>query len=317
MFNFKATITIQILSAMKLNRKNILEKSHYGINIFAYVLRQFYPDTTVLSLSGRTCGITRNPFNEDKETLSIRIENGYAIYTDTEQKSLEGDAFDFATQYFQTKTEEELLNNINDTLCLNLKVKVVDELNVLDSPDNSWYTDCSFFKTPVRNVFPSQTLRLNKIYDLIVGTSYKAITEELREIEDIKERRKFKANNFDYVTFSGVFERRNDKYLEKHSNLIAIDFDHLENLDKSREQLLNDQYFDTEMLFVSPSGDGIKWIIRIELEKATQAEYFKAISNYIKQTYNIDVDASGKDVSRACFLPHDANALLHKKHRLL
>lgn len=302
---------------MELNRKNILEKSHYGINIFAYVLRQFYPDTTVLSLSGRTCGITRNPFNEDKETLSIRIENGYAIYTDTEQKSLDGDAFDFATQYFQTKTEEELLKNINNALHLNLKVKVVDELNVLDSPDNSWYTDCSFFKKPIRNVFPSQTLRLNKIYDLIIGTSYKAITEELREIEDIKERRKFKANNFDYVTFSGVFERRNDKYLEKHSNLIAIDFDHLENLDKSKEQLLNDQYFDTEMLFVSPSGDGIKWIIRIELEEATQAEYFKAISNYIKQTYNIDVDASGKDVSRACFLPHDANAFLHKKHRIL
>jgi hypothetical protein len=302
---------------MELNRKNILEKSHYGINIFAYVLRQFYPDTTVLSLSGRTCGITRNPFNEDKETLSIRIENGCAIYSDTEQKSLDGDAFDFATQYFQTKTEEELLKNINNALHLNLKVKVVDELNVLDSPDNSWYTDCSFFKKPIRNVFPSQTLRLNKIYDLIVSSSYKAITEELREIEDIKERRKFKANNFDYVTFSGVFERRNDKYLEKHSNLIAIDFDHLENLDKSKEQLLNDQYFDTEMLFVSPSGDGIKWIIRIELEEATQAEYFKAISNYIKQTYNIDVDASGKDVSRACFLPHDANAFLHKKHRIL
>jgi hypothetical protein len=169
----------------------------------------------------------------------------------------------------------------------------------------------------VRNVFPSQTLRLNKIYDLIVGNSYKVITKELRGIEDIKEKRKFKANRFDYVTFSGVFERRNDKHLQKHSDLIAIDFDHLENLDKVREQLLNDEFFDTEMLFVSPSGDGIKWIIRIELEEATQAEYFLAISNYLKQTYNIDVDASGKDVSRACFLPHDANAFLHKRHRSL
>lgn len=302
---------------MELNRKNILGKSHYGINIYAYVLRQFYPDTTVLSLSGRTCGITRNPFNEDKETLSIRIENSCAIYTDTEQKSFEGDVFDFATLYFQTKSEEELLNKINDALHLNLKVEVVDELDWLNGPDNTWYTDCSFFKAPVRNVFPSQTLRLGKIYELIISDTYKAITEELRSIEDIKERRKFKANRFDYVTFSGVFERRNDKYLQKHSNLITIDFDHLEDLNKVREQLLNDSYFETELLFVSPSGDGLKWIIRIDLEEATQAEYFIAISNYIKQTYNIEVDASGKDVSRACFLPHDANAFLHKRHRPL
>jgi len=302
---------------MELNRKNILDKTHYGINIYAYVLRQFYPDATVLSLSGRTCGITRNPFNEDKETLSIRIENSCAIYTDTEWKSFEGDVFDFATLYFQTKSEEELLNKINDALHLNLKVETTDESNWLDGPEDTWYTDCSFFKAPVRNVFPSQTLRLGKIYELIKGGTYKAITEELRSIEDIKERRKFKANRFDYVTFSGVFERRNDKFLQKHSNLITIDFDHLEDLTKVREQLLNDDYFETELLFVSPSGDGLKWIIRIDLEEATQAEYFIAISNYIKQTYKIEVDASGKDVSRACFLPHDANAFLHKRHRPL
>lgn len=302
---------------MELNRKNILGKTHYGINIYAYVLRQFYPDTTVLSLSGRTCGITRNPFNEDKETLSIRIENSCAIFTDTDWKSFEGDVFDFATLYFQTNSEEELLNKINDALHLNLTVEVVDELDWLDGPDDTWYTDCSIFKAPVRNVFPSQTLRLGQIHKLITSDTYKSITEELRSIEDIKERRKFKANRFDYVTFSGVFERRNDKFLQKHSNLITIDFDHLTDLNKVREQLLNDAYFETELLFVSPSGDGLKWIIRIDLEEATQAEYFIAISNYIKQTYNIEVDASGKDVSRACFLPHDANAFLHKRHRLL
>ncbi|MCX7547766.1 VirE protein [Xanthomarina sp. F1114] len=302
---------------MELNRKNILDKTQYGIKIFAYVLRQFYPDATVLSLSGRTCGITRNPFNEDKETLSIRIENNCAIYSDTEQKSFEGDAFNFAKLYFQSKTEEELLNKINDALHLNLKGEAIKETDWLDTPDDTWYTDCSFFKAPVRNVFPSQTLRLDKIFKLITGNTYKAITQELREIKDIKEKRKFKANRFDYVTFSGVFERRNDKYLLKHSNLITIDFDHLNNIDKVRQQLLSDAYFDTEMLFVSPSGDGLKWIVRINLDEATHSEYFLAITNYIKQTYNIDVDASGKDISRACFLPYDPNAFLKKRHQAL
>lgn len=299
---------------MELNRKNILIKTHYGINIYAYVLRQFYPNTQVSSLLGRTCGIMSNPFNENKKTLFIRIENDSAIFTDTEWKSFKGDAFDFAKFYFNSQSEAELLNKINDVLYLKLKGEVLEEVDWLD---NSWHTDCSFFKAPVRNVFPSQTLRLGEIHQLITNDTYKKVTEELREIKDIKERRKFKANRFDYVTFSGVFERRNDKFLQKHSNLITIDFDHLVELNKVREQLLTDPYFETELLFVSPSGDGIKWIICIDLEDASQAEYFIAISNYIKQTYNIEVDTSGKDVSRACFLPYDANAFLHKRHRLL
>ena len=82
-----------------------------------------------------------------------------------------------------------------------------------------------------------------------------------------------------------------------------------------KEQLLQDEYFDTEMLFTSPSGDGVKWIIRIDLSKATHQDYFKAITNYLKQQHKIEVDQSGKDVSRACFLSHDPDAFLHKRHR--
>ena len=103
----------------------------------------------------------------------------------------------------------------------------------------------------------------------------------------------------------------------KHSSLLTIDFDHLENLEELKQQLLNDEYFETEMLFTSPSGEGLKWIIRIDLSKVSHNEYFIAVANYIKQTYNIEVDQSGKDISRACFLSHDPLAYLHKRHQKL
>lgn len=301
---------------MELNKSNIICKTHYGLNIFTYVLRQFYPNV-VLSLSGRDCGITQNPFNENKPTLAIKIVNGCAVFFDKQKKDLKGDVFDFAQMFFESQKEEDLLQKINTALQLNLKTNNFDDLAWLNDPDDTWYTDCSFFQAPVRNVFPSSTLRLHQIYDFIKSKKYKAVTEELRSITDPKEKRKFKANRLDYVTFSGVFERRNDKFLIKHSSLITIDFDHLENLEKVRTLLLQDPYFDTEMLFTSPSGDGIKWIIKINLKEATHAEYFQAVSNYIKSTYHLEVDASGKDVSRACFLPHDANAYLHKRHKIL
>ncbi|MBP0902207.1 BT4734/BF3469 family protein [Mariniflexile gromovii] len=302
---------------MEVSRQAILDRTHYGLNIYAYVLRQYYPETTVLSVKGRDCGITRNPFNGGKETLRIHIDGVIATHRDTELETFQGDVFDFAQYHFKMADETDVLQMINQELHLNLEIKVKDELVWLNGPDDTWYARCSFFKAPVRNVFPVETLRLHQVFELITSDKYKKITDALRAITDIKEARKFKANHFDYVTFSGTFEKRNDSNLLKHSNLLTIDFDHLENLQELKEQLLNDEYFETEMLFTSPSGDGLKWIIRIDILEVSHNEYFKAIANYIKHTYNIEVDQSGKDVSRACFLPYDPTAFLHKRHQAL
>ena len=302
---------------MEISREAILDKTHYGLKIYAYVLRQYYPETTVLSLKGRDCGITRNPFNGGKETLRIHIDGVIATHKDTELESFKGDVFDFAQYHFKMTDEADVLQKINQELHLNLEVKVKDELEWLNNPDDTWYAHCSYFKAPVRNVFPTETLRLHQVFELITSDKYKKITEDLRVITDVKEARKFKANRFDYVTFSGVFEKRNDSNLLQHSNLLTIDFDHLDNLQELKTQLLNDEYFETEMLFTSPSGDGLKWIIRIDILEVSHSEYFIAVANYIKQTYNIEVDQSGKDVSRACFLPYDPTAFLHKRHQKL
>jgi len=288
---------------MEISREAILDKTHYGLKIYAYVLRQYYPNQTVLSVKGRDCGITRNPFNGGKETLRIHIDGIIATHRDTELEAFKGDVFDFAQYHFRITDEEKLFQKINKELHLNLEVKEKDELEWLNEPDDTWYANCSFFKAPVRNVFPSETLRLHQVFALITSDKYKKITEELRAITNVKEARKFKANQFDYVTLSGTFEKRSDNNLLKHSNLLTIDFDHLENLQELRTQLLNDEYFETEMLFISPSGDGLKWIIRIDISEVTHSEYFTAVANYIKHNYNIEVDQSGKDVSRACFLP--------------
>ena len=304
---------------MKLSRKAILDKTHYGLNVYAFILKQFYPNSTVLSLKGRDCELTFNPFNNDKKTLKVKVENNTAIHQDAQINTFTGNVFDFARLYFKTNDESDLLNVINQELHLKLsnEKEIIDDLAWLDEPDDTWYTDCSFFKAPVRNVFPSKTLRLYQIYNLIQGKAYQKITSKLRQIADIKEARKFKANNFDYVTFSGTFKKRNDKALIKHSRLLTIDFDHIENIQKLKSDLLNDKYFETEMLFISPSGAGLKWIIQIDTEKVSHSDYFKAVANYINHTYGIEVDSSGKDVSRACFLPHDPNAYLHKRHQRL
>lgn len=172
----------------------------------------------------------------------------------------------------------------------------------------------SFFKCPVKTTNPKGETTLPEVYQLIRSDKYKRETAALRAINDKVEARNFKAEWFDYVTFSGTFTKRSADALIQHSGLLVLDFDHIEDVTALKSALLRDKFFETQLLFVSPSGTGIKWVVAIDLEKHNHLNWFIAIANYIRVTYRLEVDPSGKDVSRACFLPHDANIYIHQDY---
>ena len=316
-----------------INKEQILSKTHYGLVIYSHILREYYPEQTVLSLSGRTCSPTKNPFNADKSTLNIFIQKEQilgnaldkeiACHYDTQNAILAGDAFDFADLHYK-QSGDELLKTLNNEMNLHIgerwnfysnRSKVEYPQQIAEKPNSpsplgegSGVRCFSFFKAPVRNTIPHKSICLLDAYNYIVGEYAKQRTQKLRSITDPKQARKYKVTNFDYCTFSGMFTTRNDKALVNHSGLLCVDFDHLQNVDLLRNQLLQDEYFETQLLFVSPSGDGIKWIISIDTTKSSHGQFFAAVANYILQTYKVEVDKSGRDISRACFLPYDPNA---------
>lgn len=312
------------------SKEAILSKTHYGIGIYAHILRLYYPSETVLSLSGRTCSPTKTPFNADKSTLNIFIEKEsvlgnaldkeFARHSDSENAIPAGDAFDFAELHYK-QSGDELLQTLNRNMNLHIgenwsfysqkKTVINTTKNEVAQVKNKKAFAFSFFKAPIKNTLPHKTVSLVQVYNAITGEYYKQHTEKLRSITDVVQARKYKAANFDYCTFSGVFTARNDKSLVTHSELMCIDFDHVQNTNTLRQALLADEYFDTQLLFVSPSGDGLKWIIEIDTRKAPHGEYFASVANYILQTYSVEVDKSGKDISRACFLPFDPNAFIN------
>ncbi len=316
-----------------INKEQILSKTHYGLVIYSHILREYYPEQTVLSLSGRTCSPTKNPFNADKSTLNIFIQKEQilgnaldkeiACHYDTQNAIPAGDAFDFAELHYK-QSGDELLKTLNKNMNLYIGEKwsfyskkqhniEIPSKSQIQSPPVGDLVGClfSFFKAPVRNTIPHKNVSLVKVYTYIIGDYAKKRTEKLRSITDPKQARQYKATNFDYCTFSGMFTTRNDKALVNHSGLLCVDFDHLQNVDLLRNQLLQDEYFETQLLFVSPSGDGLKWIISINTAKASHSEFFAAVANYILQTYKVEVDKSGRDISRACFLPYDPQAFIN------
>ncbi len=323
----------------EINKLAILSKTHYGIGIYAHILSLYYPNQTVLSLSGRTCMPTKNPFNADKPTLNIFIEkenilgNAWdkelARHLDSENAIPAGDAFDFAELYYK-QSGDELLQTLNKEMNLHIGEKFdfyknrISNTEIQNQSNHNNQTNrssdivvrhFSFFKAPVRNTIPHKSISLLDAYNYIVGEYAKQRTEKLRGIKDPKQARKYKASTFDYCTFSGMFQTRNDKALISHSGLLCIDFDHLQSVDLLRKQLLQDEYFETQMLFVSPSGDGLKWIISIDTKQSTHSNYFAAVANYIQQTYGVEVDKSGRDISRACFLPYDPLAYINPLYK--
>lgn len=304
---------------MELNRTSILEKTHDGLHIYAHVLSECYPnDASVLSLMGRGCKPAKNPFNGDKPTLVVQIVDGCVVHRDLENSIPEGDAFSFAAMYYKLEGDD-LHRKIDEKLFLNIgnrEDKMSCKLNTINtSLQTKGSTPVfSYYKGPIGNTKPEKEIDLLKVYDLIKGNDFARQTAMLRTITDEKEARKYKAAHFDYVTFSGTFTKRCDEALKVHSGLLTLDFDHLVNTADLKARLLKDEYFETELLFVSPSGTGLKWIIAIDLSKCKHAVWFKAIAAYIKTTYQLEVDKSGKDVSRACFLSADHDVYINPKY---
>jgi hypothetical protein len=302
---------------MELNRAEVIRNTHHGIKIYAHVLKKFYPDEEVLLVKGNDCMPAKNPFNDDKPTLWIKVMDGCAYHVDIDNTIPFGDVFEFASLYYKAK-DQELLEIINREMYLRLdqgrqsfynkEVEVMQQLSTVKIPE------FSLFRKPIGNLNPLKITNLVEVYKLIKSDKYLQATNKLRAITDVKAYRAFKAKNFDYVTFSGSFSTRNDSKLISLSGLLTIDLDHLTNIEEIKVGLLNDSEIETELLFTSPSGDGLKWIIPIYDDELSHEQYFEAVGNYLKETYRVDIDASGKNISRACFLPHDPNIYINPKY---
>ncbi len=166
-----------------------------------------------------------------------------------------------------------------------------------------WDHEFSYFKKPVRNLETYSNICLLRLADLIASDKFKPQCETLRSFTDSKQAREYKANNFDYVTPSGSFSKRNADSLISHSGLICIDLDGLENLALAKTKLSVDP--ETVMLFTSPGGTGLKWITHIDTTVYDQETWYRGLSGYLKSEYNLDADPSCKDLARACFISHD------------
>ena len=111
------------------------------------------------------------------------------------------------------------------------------------------------------------------------------------------------------VTISGSFAERKVEGLRKHSNFIAIDIDNLDDPQATKVRIGDDPYI--YAAFISISGKGLCLVIKIDGTRHLDA--FNAIAAYLYNEYQLIVDQSGKDISRARFVSYDPFIIQNSK----
>ncbi|WP_294401777.1 phage/plasmid primase, P4 family [Prosthecobacter sp.] len=89
----------------------------------------------------------------------------------------------------------------------------------------------------------------------------------------------------------------------EHSGLLQIDLDHVGNAAALRDRIGKDQHI--LAAWISPSGDGVKAIMRIPPDIQRHKVAFEAAMEYMRETYDEAIDEKCSDSSRLCFVCYD------------
>lgn len=139
---------------------------------------------------------------------------------------------------------------------------------------------------------------LNRVKD---GAS-KDIVKSIRSSSDKTERNEIK-KQLPAICFSGKFNKRNDNSLIEHSGLICLDFDGYvksKELLQDKENLCKNKFVFS--VFISPSGNGLKVLVKIPSDAENHINYFNSLEKYFNSPY---FDKTSKNLSRVCYESYD------------
>jgi|TARA_B110000858_G_scaffold197875_1_gene261279 hypothetical protein len=143
---------------------------------------------------------------------------------------------------------------------------------------------------------------LDSILERIKEGKSKDLIKQIRSEKD-KEIRQEVKKNLPAICFSGTFNKRNDESLIEHSGFICLDFDGYKkkkDMLSEKEKLCKDKY--VYSVFISPSGNGLKAIIKIPKEPKNHKSYFTALEKHYDSEY---FDKTSKNISRVCYESYD------------
>ena len=130
----------------------------------------------------------------------------------------------------------------------------------------------------------------------------KKIVKQIRLEKNKTERNEIK-KSLPAICFSGLFNKRADSSITEHSGYICLDFDGYakkKDLLEEKEKLSKSKFI--YAVFVSPSGNGLKALVKIPKDVDNHINYFNSLQSHFNSPY---FDKTCKNISRVCYESYD------------
>lgn len=166
--------------------------------------------------------------------------------------------------------------------------------------------------TIFRNIAETSTpfhVSASTIIDRIRDGKSKDLVKKIRKNRSKTERNELK-KELPAICFSGRFNKRADDAIVAHSGLICLDFDGY----KTARDMLNDKELLTKdkyvySVFISPSGNGLKVLVKIPEDIDNHVLYFNSLEAYFDSDR---FDTTSKNISRVCYESYDPLIFLNE-----
>jgi hypothetical protein len=166
----------------------------------------------------------------------------------------------------------------------------------------------------IRNIDRGHNIDIDLALERIKLGRSKDIVEQIRynlKEGNLEEAKKLKTFKLPYVCFSGTFTRRDDDSIVDHSGFAILDFDHLpEDIMVECKNFLKGHTF-VHSYWRSPSGDGLKVLIRIPNSIQDHKDYYLGIVKHFSE-YKEYLDETSINLSRACFESYDPQIYINE-----
>ena len=140
------------------------------------------------------------------------------------------------------------------------------------------------------------------VLDRIKEGACKNLVKKIR-LEKKKEERNELKKLLPAICFSGTFSKRSDASINEHSGFICLDFDgynKAKEMLEEKEKLSKNKY--VYSVFISPSGNGLKVLVKIPQDIDNHINYFNSLEKHFNSP---NFDKACKNISRVCYESYD------------
>ncbi len=156
------------------------------------------------------------------------------------------------------------------------------------------------FSNTTRPKYYSIDTVLGQIKNCVLKDKLDAIRTETDE-----KKRKDLKKKLPCILFSGTFKTRHDNALIKHSGFVVLDWDKQADLNEKKKEICKHNFIYS--CFVSPSGDGLKAVVKIPAINEKHRGYYRGLMKVFP-----DLDATSINESRICYASADSKIYINK-----